>query len=760
MLNRDDPAGAAARRRFAAGERVAALLPLPLAGAYDYLVPEGLSLRVGDFVEVPLGGRRLPAVVWGEGTETLDKAKLKPVARRLAAPPLPEVSRRFVGWVADYTVQPAGAVLRMLMSVPEALLPAKPGRVLRAAERQPDLRASPARQRVLTVLAEGPPLPLAELARRAACSQAVVRGLLAAGALEAVELPEVLPPAPDWRRPGRSLSRAQGAAAAALRARIGGGFAVDLLDGVPGSGKTEVYFEAIAEALAQDRQALVLLPEIALGAQWRSRFAARFGAPPAEWHSDLSRAERRRTWRAAAEGEVAVIVGARSALFLPYPRLGLIIVDEEHDGSFKQEDGVAYHARDMAVVRARLGAIPCVLVSATPSLETQVNVRAGRYGELALPERAGGAAPPRVEVTDLRRCPPAKGAFVAPPLRKALAATLAAGRQSLLFLNRRGYAPLTLCRACGHRLHCPSCTAWLVEHRLAGRLQCHHCGYSRPLPLTCPACAAADTLAPVGPGVERLAEEVAGFLPQARTVLATSDSLGGPAAAAELVCRIEGHEVDLIIGTQIIAKGYHFPLLTLVGVVDADLGLAGGDLRAAERTFQLLYQVGGRAGREVGEGGQGRVLLQTAWPEHPVMAALAAGDRARFMAAEEAERRDAGMPPFGRLAALIVSARNEAQADQAALALARSAPVAAAGAGVSGAPGGVAAGGQPGSAAVRILGPAPAPLALLRGRHRRRLLAIAPRAFPLSRFIADWVAATPLPTSVRLQIDIDPQSFL
>lgn len=739
MMDRDDPAVAAERRRFGVGERLAALLPLPLAGAYDYLVPEGLTLGVGDFIEVPLSGRRLPAVVWGEGTVALDKAKLRPVARLLPAPPLPGVSLRFVDWVAAYTVQPAGAVLRMLMSVPEALLPAKPGKALRAVPQQPELRPSPARQRVLAVLAEGPPLPLAELARRAGCSDAVVRGLLAAGALEAVELPVALPPAPDWQRPGRSLSGAQGEAAAALRARIGGGFAVDLLDGVPGSGKTEVYFEAMAEALAQGRQVLVLLPEIALGAQWRARFAARFGAPPAEWHSDLSRAERRRTWRAVAEGEVSVIVGARSALFLPYPKLGLIIVDEEHDASFKQEDGVAYHARDMAVVRARLGGIPCALVSATPSLETLVNVRAGRYGELALPERAGGAALPRTEVIDLRRDPPPKGAFVAPPLRAALAGTLAAGRQSLLFLNRRGYAPLTLCRVCGHRLRCPSCTAWLVEHRLVGRLQCHHCGYSRPLPPACPACGAAETLAPVGPGVERLAEEVAGFLPEARMVLATSDTLGGPAAAAGLVGRIERHEVDLIVGTQIIAKGYHFPLLTLVGVIDADLGLAGGDLRAAERTFQLLYQVGGRAGREAEEGGQGRVLLQTAWPENPVITALAAGDRARFMAAEEADRREAGAPPFGRLAALIVSARNEAQADDAARALARAAPTA---------------------DGVRILGPAPAPLAMLRGRHRRRLLVIAPRAFPLSRFIRDWVASTPLPSTIRLQIDIDPQSFL
>ena len=744
--SRREAGGGAEPVRFLAGERLAVLLPLPLAGAYDYLVPEGMSAGAGDFVEVPLGGRRLAGVVWGAGSAAaVDAAKLKPLARLLPAPRLPEVSRRFVDWVAAYTVQPPGAVLRMVMSVPEALSPERPGRGVRAVQPLSGLRPSPERARVLAAAGDGQAHTIAGLARRAGCGEGVVRGLVAAGALAAVELAAPPPPLPDWRRPGRALSPAQAQAATTLRARIGAGFAVDLLDGVPGAGKTEVYFAAVAEALAQGRQVLVLLPEIALGAQWRARFAERFGVAPTEWHSDLGRGERRRTWRAVAEGTARVVVGARSALFLPYPDLGLIVVDEEHDAAFKQEDGVAYHARDMAVVRARLGGLPCVLVSATPSLETLVNVRAGRYGELALPERAGGAAPPRVEVIDLRRQPPGKGAFVSPPLRAAVHETLAAGRQSLLFLNRRGYAPLTLCRACGHRLHCPSCTAWLVEHRLIGRLQCHHCGYSRPLPPACPACGAKDALAPVGPGVERLAEEVAAFLPEARTMLATSDTLAGPAAAAELVGRIERHEVDLIIGTQIIAKGYHFPLLTLVGVIDADLGLAGGDLRAAERTFQLLYQVGGRAGREAGDGGPGRVLLQTAWPEHPVMAALAAGDRARFMAAEEAERRAAGMPPFGRLAALIVSARDEAHADAAAQALARSAPVIT---------------GEPGSAGVRILGPAPAPLALLRGRHRRRLLAIARRAFPLSRFIHDWVASTPVPSTVRLQIDIDPQSFL
>ncbi len=721
-------------RRFGAGERVAVLLPLPLAGPYNYRVSTEGAVATGDFVEAPLGGRVIAGVVWGAGSDEIDAPKLKPLGRLLPAPPLPEVSRRFVDWVAGYTVHSPGAVLRMLMSVPEALTPAKPPLALRRADHAVDIKPTEARARVLRVLADGPPRPVAELAREAACSEAVVRGLLAAGVLVTQEL--ALPDmTPDWRRAGPVLSAAQLDAAECLRARLEHGFSVTLVDGVPGSGKTEVYFEAIAEALARDFQVLVLLPEIALGAQWRARFRARFNAPPREWHSDLGRPERRRTWRAVAEGETCVVVGARSALFLPFRKLALIVVDEEHDASFKQEDGVAYHARDMAVVRARLGRIPAVLVSATPSLETVVNARAGRYGELSLPDRVTGTGPPPVEIIDLRRDRPPKGSFISPTLGRALADTLAAGTQALLFLNRRGYAPLTLCRACGNRIHCPSCTAWLVEHRSIGRLQCHYCGFATPSPSFCPACGASDTLAACGPGVERLTEEVASLLPGARTVIATSDTLHGPAAAADLVERIEAHAVDVIIGTQIIAKGYHFPLLSLVGVIDADLGLAGGDLRASERTFQLLYQVGGRAGRVAA----GRVVLQTCWPEHPVIAALASGDRGRFLATEEAERRAASMPPFGRLAALIVSGRDETTVDATARALARAAPAA---------------------DDVRVLGPAPAPLAMLRGRHRRRLLAHSRRSFGLSDYVRGWLASTPVPASVRVQVDIDPQSFL
>jgi primosomal protein N' (replication factor Y) len=716
---------------------VSVLLPLPLAGPYDYRVPSELAVAPGDYVDVPLGKRVLTGVVWSDpAAPGIDRARLRSILAKRAAPPLPDVCRRFVDWVAAYTVQPPGAVLKMVVSVPDALDPPRPAPAYRAAPTPADLRLTPARRRILESAANGPPAPAAELARAAAVGPAVVRGLIAAGALVAGDGAPAFADAPDWRRPGPKLSPAQAEAARQLCSAIGNGFSVTLLDGVPGSGKTEVYYEAIAEGAAAGLQVLVLLPEIALSAQWLTRFRDRFGIAPAEWHSDLGHATRRRTWRAVATGEAAVVVGARSALFLPFRRLGLIIVDEEHEPSFKQEDGVAYNARDMAVVRARIGALPIALVSATPSLETMANVQAGRYRIVHLPARHGGATAPDVTLADLRQEPPPRGSWLSPALRREVQATLDDGAQALLFLNRRGYAPLTLCRACGHRLCCPNCTAWLVEHRSLGRLQCHHCGHGAPLPATCPACGAADSLAPCGPGVERLAEEVAALWPDARTAVATSDTLTSPAAAADLVRRIEAHDVDIVIGTQIIAKGYHFPLLTLVGAVDADLGLSGGDLRAAERTFQLLTQVAGRAGRAWRPG---RVVLQTNMPEQPLMQAIASADRDRFLAAEHAARRQAHMPPYGRLAALIVSGRDEAEVDRAARLLALAAPEA---------------------NHVRLLGPAPPPLALLRRRYRRRLLLHAERPIALSGMIRRWLAAVSLPAGVRVQVDVDPVSFL
>ncbi|HZH27552.1 MAG TPA: primosomal protein N' [Azospirillaceae bacterium] len=724
-----------------AAPRASVLLPLPLSEPYDYKVPDGLDVKPGSYVEVPFGPRRMLGVVWGEGAGTLPEARLKPILQRFDAPPVPEVSRRFVEWVSAYTLAPLGQVSRMLLGATDALHPPKPVTAYRLSDRPlpPDLKLTDARRRVLDLLAGGqPPLTASELAAEAGCGTAVVRGLAEAGVLETVLLkPEMPGTAPDWSRPGPDLSGPQAAAAEELRRAVRAGtYATVVLDGVTGSGKTEVYFEAIAAALEAGRQVLVLLPEIALAGQWLERFMQRFGARPAEWHSDISGLVRRMTWRAVATGEAKLVVGARSALFLPYPNLGLIVVDEEHEAAFKQEDGVIYHARDMAVARAHLGRIPIVLVSATPSLETVANAEAGRYRRLHLPTRHGGATLPPVERVDLRREPPPRGRWLAPSMVGAVQATLQAGEQAMLFLNRRGYAPLTLCRACGFRIQCPNCTAWLVEHRLTRRLHCHHCDYQVAVPVECPNCAAEGSLVPCGPGVERVFEEVCQLFPDARAAIMASDTLAGPRAIRDLLERMRNRDIDLLVGTQVMAKGHHFPMLTLVGVVDADLGLAGGDLRAAERTYQLLHQVAGRAGRAERPG---RVLLQTYMPEHPVMQALADGGRDEFLAREAEERRIAGMPPFGRLAALIVSGEDEAQVEEVSRALGRTAPR---------------------SEEVAVLGPAKAPLALLRGRHRRRLLLKARRGVQVQPLLARWLDQVPVPSSVRVQVDVDPYSFL
>jgi primosomal protein N' (replication factor Y) len=721
--------------------RVHVLLPLPLGSAYDYLVPQGELIEAGDFVAVPLGRRTVVGVVWGEGSADPDGGvgdnRLRPITHRLPVPGMAELTRRFVEWLADYTCASPGAVLRMNMSVRAALEPPR-ARLAYVLAGPPPSRMTGARQRVLEVLADGISLPGATIAELAAVSSGVVRGLVKQGTLQEVQLPnELVVPEPDWQKSGETLNDDQRQAALVLRELIAaGGYSTTLLDGVTGAGKTEVYLEAVAAALAQGRQVLVLVPEIGLTAQWLERFEKRFGAAPLAWHSDLGTARRRLTWRAVAQGRARVVVGARSALFLPYTDLGLIVVDEEHDSAFKQEDGVIYHARDMAVLRASLGEIPIVLVSATPSLESQVNVETGRYGSLHLPSRIGGAELPKIEAVDMRGEAPSGPRWLSEALVTAMTETLAAGEQVLLFLNRRGYAPLTLCRTCGHRLQCPNCTAWLVEHRFHGRLQCHHCGFILRRPEACPECAAIDSLVACGPGVERLGEEVEQLFPDVRRMLIASDTLRGPEAAAEAIKQIAEGEVSLIIGTQIIAKGHHFPMLTLVGVIDADLGLQGGDLRAAERTYQMLHQVAGRSGRAKHKG---RALLQTYMPEHPVMKALISGQRDRFMGQEREARRAQGLPPFGRLVALIVSGRDEAQVMQTAHDLGRAAPR---------------------HGGVEILGPAPAPLSLLRGRFRQRLLLKTQRHVNASALTRDWVDQVDYPQQVRVAIDVDPYSFL
>lgn len=728
------------------------LVPVAVDQPYSYLVGD-LSLAPGDLVEVELGPRRTMGVVWALAA-TPARARLKPVAAKLDLPPLPINLRAFVDWVARWTLAPRGMVLRMCLRAPFAGEPAAPRVGVRATGVVPT-RLTPAREKVLAAARDLGLAPRAALAQAAGCSTGVVAALLAEGALEVAAIPAEAVVAPlDVEHARPRLSERQGRAAAALAEAVRAPTpVVSLLEGVTGSGKTEVYFEAVAAALALGRQVLILLPEIALTGQFLARFAARFGAAPAEWHSACGAKRRRLVWHAVASGEAQVVVGARSALFLPFARLGLIVVDEEHEAAYKQEDGVAYHARDMAVMRGQIERAAVVLASATPSLETRVNAEQGRYRRLLLPARFGDRPLPAIAAIDLRRDPPARGRWIAPGLVQAITATLERGEQALLFLNRRGYAPLTLCRSCGHRFQCPNCSTWLVEHRFRHALVCHHCGHQERRPQTCPQCEASDALIACGPGIERLAEEIAERLPEARTLVLSSDMQGPDRLRAELDDVAEGR-CDVVVGTQLVAKGHNFRHLTLVGVVDADIGLASGDPRAAERTFQLLQQVTGRAGRFERPG---HALLQTWQPEHPVIRALLSGDAERFYAEETAERERAGLPPFGRLAALVVSGPDHAETQAHARALALSAFRLTSTERWSVAP----VGGLPGPTDIVLLGPAEAPIAVLAGRHRFRLLAKAPRRADLQGFLRALLAAAPAPRgAVKVAVDVDPQSFL
>ena len=716
------------------------LVPVALDQTYSYRVPAGLDVAPGDVVTVPLGARgETTGVVWADNPNPNPRLhnRLKDIVGKHDVPPLKPEIRQFVDWVSSYTLASRGMVLRMALRMGEHLGPARERVGVRLAG-PPPARMTAARARALGLFADGLVRSKSEATHEAGVSAGVIDGLIDEGTLETVVLPPepvMSQPDPDFRKPEFSLG--QLAAADTLRTTVTqGGYTVTLLDGVTGSGKTEVYFEAVAENIRLKRQTLILMPEIALTAQFLDRFSGRFGTRPAEWHSQLSPRKRARTWAAIAANEVPVIVGARSALFLPYADLGLIVVDEEHDQAYKQEDGAHYHARDMAVVRGSIAKIPVVLASATPSVESEVNARRGRYRHVHLPERFGGAHLPSIEPIDMRREGPPRGRFISPRLAEAVAVSLTRGEQALLFLNRRGYAPLTLCRACGFRLQCPNCDAWLVDHRFKRRLVCHHCGFNMPPPAECPNCHATESFAAVGPGVERLEQEAAELFPQAKTLVLSSDLVESVERLRQELDDVAAGRFDLIIGTQLVAKGHHFPKLNLVGIVDADLSLGNGDPRAAERTFQLLHQVVGRAGREEG---RGLGYLQTHQPEHPVIKALISGDREAFYSNEIEQRERTGYPPFGRLASLVITANERNAAEAYGHTLAAAAPK---------------------DEQVRVLGPAEATIAVVRGRHRFRVLVKSPRAFDLSAYLREWLGRAPKRRgNVRLEVDVDPQGF-
>lgn len=716
--------------------RVKVLAPLPIARPFDYLIHRGAA-SAGAFVRAPFGRTSISGVIWpGAADAAIDAARLKVAEPEGDLPPLGPPVIDFVEWVSAYSMAPLGSVLRLVMRGGDALTAPRGHSAWRLSGAVP-ARLTDARRRAIEFLAaSGAARTTREIADGAGVSDAVVRALGASGALVA-EIIDPDPPfaPPDIYRPGRMLSDEQAAALAVVRAAGAGAV---LLDGVTGSGKTEVYLEAVADALGRDptAQALVMLPEIALTAPFLARVAERFGAEPAGWHSDMTGAARRRTWRRVAEGQARLVVGARSALFLPYRNLSHIVVDEEHESAYKQDEGVIYQARDLAVARGARGGFPVLLASATPSLETVVNVDQGRYGIARIGARFGAARLPQISLVDLRADAPDTGRWLSEPLVAAVSERMTRSEQSLLFINRRGYAPLTICRRCGHRMKAPHSDTFLVEHRFENRLVCHHTGYSIAKPDACPACHAVGALAACGPGVERVAEEAAERWPEARRAILSSDTAQSPARLRETLGAMERGEIDILIATQVVAKGHNFPRLTLVGVVDADMGLAGGDLRAAERTFQILSQVAGRAGRAERPGA---AILQTYAPEAAVFAALSAQDRDAFLAAEAAGREALGFPPYGRLAAIILKARNETDLNASAAAH-RAALFPADG--------------------VVVWGPAPAPIYRLRGEARMRFLVKARRDVRIQGFLGEWLARVRLPASVRRTVDVDPYSFL
>jgi primosomal protein N' (replication factor Y) len=724
---------------FPQGTLVAVLTTEPLDRPLDYKAPEG-GCQIGDFVQVPLGPRKVLGCVWGRGKGGFDLSKARSISNILDVAPMSAAMRAFLIRVGDYTLTPMPAMLRLATRAPGLVDPPSMRKVYRLGTGEMP-RETDARRRVIAALKETPNLAftLKELAEHVGVGTAVIKGMVPSGAILEQDSPrDVEFPRLDPSRSGKVLSDAQATVATALRGDVASlSYSTTLLKGVTGSGKTEVYLEAVAECLAQGRQALVLLPEIALTSEFLDRVEERFGCKPAEWHSGVTMTERRRVWKMVGSGGAQMVIGARSALFLPYRNLGLIVVDEEHDTSYKQEEGVLYNARDMSVLRASLSAATVILASATPSLETWANVQAGKYKRLDLESRFGPAVMPEMRALDMRTEKLPSTRFISDQLVAAVNERVEKGEQSLLFINRRGYAPVTICRACGFQIACDHCDARMVEHRFLKRLMCHQCGETKEMPSTCPSCQAEGRLAPVGPGVERLAEEVVERFPDAKVAVLSSDLFGSARALKEQIQLIANGDTDIVIGTQLVAKGHNFPNLTLVGVIDADLGLQGSDLRAAERTFQLMRQVAGRAGRAEK---RGTALMQTYQPEHPVIRAILAGDEEGFWQAEADERRLAGVPPYGRMAGIILSGPDLGDVTRAADLMARN----------------TRALQQVGAL---VFGPAPAPIARVRGKHRMRLLVKADKNVPLQAALSQWAAGLRLPKHVKLQIDIDPQSF-
>lgn len=734
---------------FQAGDIVKVLIPNVVNTGYDYRLISPAS--IGSFVRCNVMNRPYIGVVYGIGDSNLPREKIKNV-QEVFPDSLDITVLQWIQKMSQWTLMTPGAVLRLIVNVPDAFLPP---RIESLYSLNPNVKVkmTEARQAVLDAFMsnDAEPMSISDIQNIAKVSSSIIKTMIKNGSLEETDQREKQTNDFDYEYQDQGnvqLNQEQQASAEEIASAIkAGGFSVFLLDGITGSGKTQVYFDSAWRAYSEGKSVLLMMPEIALTAQFMDRFKKRFGASPVVWHSNLTSAKRRDIWRGVLKGKIRIVVGTRSALFLPWQNLGLIVVDEEHDTSYKQEDMGNYHARDMAVLRAKISGFPIVLASATPSAETLQNVALGKYKHLVLKSRFGGAQLPKIETIDLRENRPEdyrlasdnpeadpRTGVLSPLLCEEISKSLALHQQVMLFINRRGFAPIVQCKKCGWVATCDDCSIGMTYHKKKGNLLCHICGRISPLPTVCPNCG--GTVSMRGTGLEKVQEEVEAKFHNVRTALVSSDTIMSRQALERLVSKMESGEIDIVIGTQILAKGHHFPNLTLVGVVDADMGLFGTDFRSAEHTFQQLFQVAGRAGR--GEL-PGRVLLQTYQPDHPVLQAICAGDRDSFMEQDMAGRKLAKMPPFGQLIAVIVEAEKEAVLKKYCSDLANAVP------NLTGA---------------KIMGPIEAQVYQIRNWYRMRFLVSGDVKANLQPVVQHWLSKVKQPVNVRVKIDVNPQNFM
>tara|TARA_B100000686_G_scaffold265830_1_gene280398 strand:+ start:10621 stop:12753 length:2133 start_codon:yes stop_codon:yes gene_type:complete len=710
------------------------LLLNPGKGIFDYIVDK--RILIGQIVYVPLRNKYYYGIVIGKGSNKLDAKKLKPISEIKNVPPISIELLNFCHWLSEWCMYDISLVTRMIIPSFNFLKSVKNKLVLFHNEKNINSMTNLG-HKTFKYIKEKPGLTISDYCKELNISKVVIKKLIKDGNILSKESP--FNQNDDLKikfYKNNNLNQYQLKAVEKVQ-ELKSKSSIFLLDGVTGSGKTEVYISIIRKELSIGKQSLILLPEIALTNQLLEKFEERFGVKPIVWHSELSLKDRHKNWLQVLNGNAPIVIGARSSLFLPFKSLSCIIVDEEHDASYKQDDGVIYNARDMAVVRGQKAAAIVILSSATPSLESLNNAKLGKYIRLNLPERFGNSTMPSIKLIDMRKIKTKSGKWISDIAVKAIDKSIKSKEQVLLFLNRRGYSPLTICKSCGFRFQCAHCSAWLVNHKKDNKMICHFCGYSENIINNCGQCGADDSFISCGPGVERLAEEIKILFPKVKLQILTSDTFTKKLEKSFLNKIITG-EINIIIGTQLVAKGHHFPHLNTVVAIDADLGLSGSDLRASEKTFQLLTQLSGRAGRE---SDSGIAYIQTYDPNHEVMQAILSGDKNNFLEAESKARNSRKLPPYGRLAALIIQSKNFNDLNMFLKLMSRNIP-------------------RIKNLRIDVLGPVPAPIPKLRDWHRYRYLIKSELGVRLQPYIKKWLSKIKVNRAIRIKIDIDPYNFM